>query len=87
MKPLLVYLFIINAAALYLMLTDKHRAKNKLHRIPELALFTTALAGGSLGCFLGMQLFRHKTRKASFSVGIPVILVVHLILFSSLFPP
>ena len=80
MKPLLVYLFIINATALYLMLTDKHRALNKIRRIPEAALFAAAFVGGSLGCFLGMYLFHHKTRKPRFAAGIPFLLLVHTLL-------
>ena len=79
MKPLLVYLLIINASGLLLMLTDKHNAIEKLRRIPEAALMAVAIAGGSLGCLLGMRLFHHKTRKPLFARGVPLIFVAHLI--------
>ena len=76
-----VYLILINAAAFLLMRADKHRAKNKLWRIPERVLLGTALMGGSLGAYLGMILFSHKTRKPRFSVMLPLLLVIHVILF------
>ncbi len=86
MKPLLVYLFIINAAGFLLMLTDKHRAKKKLWRIPELTLIGTAVLGGSLGCLLGMYTVRHKTRHPKFTLGIPIILAVQIILVILFYP-
>lgn len=80
MKPLLVYLFIINAAGFVLMLTDKHKAKKNLWRIPEATLMSVAAIGGSLGCLLGMYGVRHKTKHPKFTLGIPVILAVQIIL-------
>lgn len=77
---MITYLIIINALGLLLMLADKVRAKKKLWRIPERTLLLTALIGGSLGAALGMYLFRHKTRRRKFAIGLPVILAVHLAL-------
>ena len=79
-KILCVYLIVINATSLVLMLADKLRAKKNLWRIPEATLIGVAALGGSLGCLLGMRLFRHKTLKPKFFVGVPVILVLQLIL-------
>ncbi|MBR5528946.1 MAG: DUF1294 domain-containing protein [Oscillospiraceae bacterium] len=75
-----VYLIVINAFSMLLMLADKQRAKKNLWRIPEATLLGFAVFGGSLGCLLGMQLFRHKTKKPKFSVGVPVILALQLML-------
>lgn len=75
-----VYLIVINAFSLLLMLADKHRAQKNLWRIPEATLLTVAAIGGSLGCLMGMRLFRHKTRKMKFYFGVPIILVLQLIL-------
>ena len=80
MKLLLVYLLLINAAGLLLMLTDKIKARKKLWRIPEATLFCIAILGGSVGCLMGMRLFRHKTLHKSFSIGIPVIFAVQITL-------
>ena len=81
MAPLLIYLLTINALGFWIMLDDKQRARKKRWRIPEATLLTVALLGGSAGCFLGMRLCRHKTRKPKFSVGLPVILLAQVLLF------
>ncbi len=76
---MLVYLFLINAAAFVLMLADKHKARKNLWRIPEATLLLVAVFGGSIGSLLGMYAFRHKTRHLAFTVGIPVILAMQVI--------
>ena len=81
MAPLLIYLLTINALGFGIMLDDKQRARKKRWRIPEATLLTVAILGGSAGCFLGMRLCRHKTRKPKFSIGIPVILLAQVLLF------
>lgn len=80
MELWILYLIIINAAAFLLMLTDKYRAQNKLWRISEATLLFVAAIGGSFGSFLGMYLVRHKTKHPKFAVGIPLLLVAHIIL-------
>ncbi len=73
-----IYLILINAAGVLFMLTDKAKAQKGLWRIPEKLLFSLACFGGSLGILMGMQLFRHKTKKAIFSIGIPLILSIQV---------
>lgn len=80
MKLLILYLLIINAAAFLLMLADKHKARKKLRRIPEATLLGAAAIGGSIGALMGMYLVRHKTKHLKFTVGIPVILALQIIL-------
>ena len=74
MKLLLYYLLIINAAGLLLMLVDKWKAKKNRWRVRESTLLLVAALGGSVGCLIGMYLFRHKTLHLKFTVGIPLIL-------------
>ena len=74
------YLLIINAVGVVIMLTDKRRAQKKLWRVPEATLFTIAILGGSIGVLLGMRLFRHKTRKPRFYIGISLLLASQLAL-------
>lgn len=81
MKFLILYLVILNVAGLLFMLSDKIKAQQGAWRISEATLMTVAALGGSLGSFLGMQLFRHKTRHAKFVIGVPVLMVVHVIFF------
>lgn len=80
-KMLWIYLAAMNAAAFVMMGADKHRARRGRWRISEKALFAAALAGGSAGAILGMQIFRHKTRHWYFVWGMPVILALQLVLF------
>lgn len=77
---MLVYLFLINAAGFVLMLTDKQKARKNLWRIPEATLLLVAVFGGSIGSLLGMYAFRHKTRHLKFSVGLPVMLALQIII-------
>ena len=80
MDAIHAYLFLINALAFLLMLADKRKAKKKAWRIPESTLLTIAALGGSLGAIAGMYLFRHKTRKPHFFIGLPVMVLAHILL-------
>jgi len=82
---LIYYLLLINAAAFILMLADKFKARKNLWRIPESVLMGLALLGGSVGALLGMYACRHKTKHLKFTVGIPVILAVQIIIAILLF--
>lgn len=68
------YLLLINAIAFLIMLIDKQKAKHGQWRIPEKTLMSIACIGGSYGMFLGMLIFRHKTRHQKFSVGLPLLM-------------
>lgn len=79
MKYLLVYLLVINAAGFILMLADKQKAKRGAWRIPESTLTGVAAIGGSIGALAGMYTFRHKTKHIRFTVGIPLILALQIL--------
>lgn len=74
------YVVFINAWAFTMYGIDKYKAKHGLWRIPEAALLLVAAAGGSVGAWCGMQVFHHKIRKPKFSIGVPVIFVVEVVL-------
>lgn len=74
------YLLIINASGLLLMHIDKKKAIQNKWRIPEKVLLGTAVLGGSLGCIAGMRLFRHKTKHLTFSLGLPVIFSLQVLI-------
>ena len=80
MIPLLVYLFLINAVAFFLMLADKQKARKNRWRIPEATLLGVAAVGGSVGALAGMYTFRHKTKHPKFTIGVPFILVLQIVL-------
>lgn len=75
-----LYIGVINLAGFLLMGLDKLRARRNAFRIPEATLFLFAIFGGSIGCILGMNLFRHKTQKPAFYIGLPVILAVQIVI-------
>ena len=89
-KILLIWLAFWNVLALLLMGVDKaiakgnERAREKekpeRRRIPEKTLFLSALVGGSVGSILGMTLFHHKTRHKRFTLGMPAIFALHVII-------
>ncbi len=75
-----IYLIIINVAGLIFMLVDKIKAINGAWRIPEATLMGIAAIGGSLGTLIGIYLFRHKTLHPKFTIGVPVLLAIHVVL-------
>lgn len=76
MKPLLIYLLIINVVALIAYAIDKFKAQHNRWRIPEATLIIMSFLGGALGAFLGMYLFRHKTKHWKFRILVPLALVL-----------
>lgn len=80
MKLVFIYLSVINALGFLLMLVDKWKARTNRWRIPEATLMTVAALGGSFGSLAGMYLVRHKTKHLKFTVGIPLILAVQVVI-------
>lgn len=78
MMYLYIYHIIINVIGLTFMATDKGRAKRQEWRIKESALWSVSLLGGALGSYIGMRLYRHKTKHTSFKVGLPLLSSLHL---------
>ena len=72
---LVIYLILINIVAFAGMGSDKKKAIRHKRRTPEKQLFLIAFIGGALGSLLGMTAFRHKTKHASFCVGMPLLLI------------
>ena len=58
---------------------DKRKAKLKKPRISERTLITSALLMGGFGAFLGMRVFRHKTKHLEFKLGVPLLLILNII--------
>ena len=76
--PLLYYLIAINAITFIIYGIDKWKARKNKWRIPESTLLLLAVFGGSIGAFLGMRVWRHKTMHKKFKYGIPSILVLQI---------
>ena len=80
MKYFWYYLIFINLFAFCTYGIDKWKAKKGAWRVPEKTLLILALIGGSAGAWFGMQIFRHKTKHRKFTVGIPLILLLQILL-------
>lgn len=74
------YFFILNLVSFLLMGLDKYKARRHAWRIQEKTFFLLAICGGAIGCLLGIYLFRHKTKHAKFTLGMPVILILQFVL-------
>lgn len=75
-KYFFIYILIINLIGFLFMYIDKKRAINHQFRISENTLLLLSILGGSIGSFIGMYKFRHKTKKKKFKVGIPLIFII-----------
>ena len=83
-KNIIIYLVIINLLGFYMMWSDKRKAKKGAWRIPEQTLFVVTALGGGIGTISGMYIFRHKTKKLKFTIGLPVILILEILLLGTL---
>ena len=79
LQNIIIYFIIINIIGFLAMYVDKQKAKKGKWRIPEKTLFIITALGGGIGTIAGMYTFRHKTQKAAFVVGFPVITILEII--------
>ncbi len=77
---ILIFILLMSISAFFLMGYDKAQAKKKGSRVSEKTLWTFAIFGGGIGAYLGMQLFRHKTKHTNFRVGFLMLLLVYIFL-------
>ena len=75
-KILFGYILVMNIVAFCVCGADKFAAQRQKSRVPEKVLFLLSALGGSVGMYLGMFTFRHKTKHWYFVVGIPAIILV-----------
>ena len=74
------YLFAINIVSFFLYGIDKYKAKKNKWRISEATLLMIAVIGGSIGAWVGMRLWHHKTMHKKFKYGIPIIIILQVVL-------
>jgi len=78
-KVLLYYLIIVNVITFFAFMIDKIAAIKKRSRIRIVTLLALCFFGGSLGGLSAMYLFHHKTKKDYFTVGVPLIIVMQIV--------
>lgn len=72
---LINYLIIINIVTFFIYGIDKYKAKKSKWRVSEKILITLAILGGSIGAWIGIKTWHHKTKHQKFKLGIPIIMV------------
>ena len=78
------YLLGINAVTFIVYGIDKYKAKKARWRIPEATLLLLAVLGGSIGAWMGMKVWHHKTKHKRFKYGLPAILLIQIALMTYL---
>ena len=77
-ETIVYYLIIINIVTFLVYGIDKWKAKKSLWRVRENSLLMLAILGGSIGAWLGMKVWHHKTLHKKFRYGIPAIIIIQL---------
>ena len=78
------YLLSIIAVTFIVYGIDKYKAKKAKWRISEATLLLLAVLGGSVGAWVGMKVWHHKTMHKKFKYGIPAILLIQIALMANL---
>ena len=79
-KFLIVYLIAINILTFTVFAIDKYKAVKEKKRVRIVTLLSLSFFGGAVGGLAAMYLFRHKTKVNYFTVGLPLMIITHLIL-------
>ena len=80
MNIILGYLLAVNITSFLLYGIDKYKAKKGRWRISEATLLLMAVIGGSIGAWVGMRIWHHKTMHKKFKYGIPIIIIMQVAL-------
>ena len=79
-ETIVYYLIIINIVTFLVYGIDKWKAWKTMWRIREASLLMVAVLGGSIGAWLGMKVWHHKTQHKKFRYGIPAIIIIQLVI-------
>lgn len=74
------FLLSVNVIAFFMYGIDKWKAKKDKWRTSEATLLWLAVIGGSIGAWLGMKVWHHKTMHKKFRFGLPLIIIVQIAL-------
>ena len=80
MNIILGYLLAVNMTSFLVYGIDKYKAKKGRWRISEATLLLMAVIGGSIGAWVGMRIWHHKTMHKKFKYGIPIIIILQVAL-------
>ena len=68
----------MNVVTFFMYGIDKWKAKRDKWRVSEATLIWMAILGGSIGAWIGMKVWHHKTQHKKFQYGVPLILLVQI---------
>lgn len=74
----IIYLIIINIITFIVFGLDKLFAIKKMSRVRNITLLSLVFIGGEIGAIIAMRMFHHKTKQYAYTVGIPLILLIHV---------
>lgn len=79
-RILVIYILAVSLLTWAMFGIDKWKAVHGKWRIRESTLLGLSLIGGAAGGLAAMYLFRHKTRKMRFRVGVPLMFFAQMVL-------
>ncbi len=82
MNALICYIVFINLVSFMMFGIDKYKARRGQWRISEATLLAVAAIGGSIGAWMGMKVWHHKTLHSKFRYGVPIMLLAHIALMA-----
>lgn len=85
LNQIAIYLGVMSLIGFVIMGIDKRKAVTGQWRISENTLLLIAIIGGGIGSFLGMQTFRHKTKKIKFKIVLPLTALIYAAVCLKLF--
>lgn len=77
---LIGFFIVMSIVSFFTMGHDKAAAKAHKRRVPERTLWNLAILGGGVGAYLGMILYRHKTKHMSFRIGFTLLAILQVAL-------
>lgn len=81
----MLYILGINLLGFILMKLDKSYAIKNKYRISEKTFFIISALLGSVGVYIGMYTFRHKTKHINFTVMVPVLFILNIFTVYAIF--
>lgn len=82
MNAPICYIVVINLVSFMMFGIDKYKARRGQWRISEATLLAVAAIGGSIGAWMGMKVWHHKTLHSKFRYGVPIMLLAHIALIA-----
>ncbi len=81
LKDLIVAYAAINCVGILVTYIDKKNTRFYIQRVPNWVFLVVGAVGGAAGMLLAMRVLRHKTRYKRFMIGLPIMIVIHALIF------